>query len=167
MNKRAPRAGFRVGSGFDAHPLTAEPPLILGGAVVSESEGVSATSDGDVLAHSVADAILGACSLGDLGQHFPSDDPVHEDADSMDLLGRAVSMANDSGWHPVHVDVTVVAQSIRISPHRETIRHNLAALLGLDVADVSVKATTTDGLGFIGRDEGLASLAVVTVQALS
>ncbi len=85
----------------------------------------------------------------------------------MELLDRAVAMSNDSGWNPVHVDVTVVAQSIRISPHREAIRHNLAAVLGLDVADVSVKATTTDGLGFIGKGEGLASMAVVTVEALS
>lgn len=167
MNERAPGAGFRVGWGFDAHSLNTEPPLILGGVVVSESEGVSATSDGDVLAHAVTDAILGSCSLGDLGQHFPPDDPVHKDADSMELLDRAVAMANDSGWNPVHVDVTVVAQSIRISPHREAIRHNLAAVLGLDVADVSVKATTTDGLGFIGKGEGLASMAVVTVEALS
>ena len=167
MNERVPGAGFRVGWGFDAHSLNTEPPLILGGVVVSESEGVSATSDGDVLAHAVTDAILGSCSLGDLGQHFPSDDPVHKDADSMELLDRAVAMAKNSGWNPVHVDVTVVAQSIRISPHRETIRRNLAAVLGLGVADVSVKATTTDGLGFIGKGEGLASMAVVTVEALS
>ena len=167
MSEEAPGAGFRVGWGFDAHSLNTETPLILGGVVVSESEGVSATSDGDVLAHAVTDAILGACSLGDLGQHFPSDDPAYEGAVSMDFLARALSMVNDSGWKPVHVDVTVIAESIRISPHRETIRHNLAAVLGLDMADISVKATTTDGLGFIGAGAGLASTAVVTVQALS
>jgi 2-C-methyl-D-erythritol 2,4-cyclodiphosphate synthase len=167
MNERAPGAGFRVGWGFDAHSLNTEPPLILGGVVVSESEGVSATSDGDVLAHAVTDAILGSCSLGDLGQHFPSDDPAYEGAVSMDFLARALSMVNDSGWKPVHVDVTVIAESIRISPHRETIRRNLAEVLNLDMADISVKATTTDGLGFIGTGEGVASMAVVTVQALS
>ena len=167
MSKGTPGAGLRVGWGFDAHSLNTEPPLILGGVVVSESEGVSATSDGDVLAHAVTDAILGSCALGDLGQHFPSDDPAYDGAASMDFLARALSMANDSGWKPVHIDVTVIAESIRISPHRETIRHNLASVLSLDMADISVKATTTDGLGFIGTGEGLASMAVVTVQALS
>lgn len=153
----------RVGWGFDVHRLDGEPPLRLGGIVVSESQGVSATSDGDVVAHAVADALLGACVLGDLGEHFPSSDPSSTGADSMDLLGRTTTMASDAGWQVVHLDVTVVAQSIRVAPHREGIRRGLAGALGVTTEVVSVKATTTDGLGFTGSGEGIAAVAVVTV----
>ncbi len=155
----------RVGWGFDAHRLDGEPPLILGGVVVSDEVGVSATSDGDVVAHAVADALLGACALGDLGSHFPSDDPASQGADSMRLLRRVVAMAADSGWETAHVDATVVVESVRIAPHREAIVSNLAAALSLDEGAVSVKATTTDGLGFIGESKGLAAIAVLTVAA--
>jgi 2-C-methyl-D-erythritol 2,4-cyclodiphosphate synthase len=156
----------RVGWGFDAHPLNDEPPLLLGGVVVSDTEGLSATSDGDVLAHAITDAVLGACVLGDIGQHFPSDDPASHDADSMAILRQAVTMATASGWEPVHVDVTVVAESIRVSPHRKEIRSLLAEAMAMHVDAISVKATTTDGLGVLGRGEGLAAIAVVTVEAL-
>jgi 2-C-methyl-D-erythritol 2,4-cyclodiphosphate synthase len=153
----------RVGWGLDVHRLDGDPPLRLGGVVVSESIGVTATSDGDVLAHAVTDALLGACALGDLGEHFPSDDPASEDADSMGLLRSAVDMARSAGWRATHVDVTVVAETIRISPHRDPIASNLADALAVDVGAVSVKATSTDGLGFIGAGQGLAVVAVVTV----
>ena len=162
----SPAAGIRVGWGFDAHPLDGEPPLILGGVIVSETAGVSATSDGDVLAHAVTDAILGACALSDLGEHFPSGDPASKDADSLELLGKTVGMARAAGWEIGHVDGTVVVEEIRVAPHRDEIRANLAAALGISVSSVSVKATTTDRLGFIGRGEGLAAVAVVTVTAL-
>ena len=155
----------RVGWGFDAHRLDGDPPLKLGGVVVSDSEGVSATSDGDVVAHAVTDALLGACVLGDLGEHFPSDDPGSRGADSMGLLGQAVAMATDSGWQTSHVDITVVAQAIRVAPHREEIARNLAQVLGVAGDVVSVKATTTDGLGFIGEGHGMAAIAVLTVVA--
>lgn len=153
----------RVGWGFDAHRLDGRPPLRLGGVVVSDSVGVSATSDGDVLAHAVADALLGACALGDLGAHFPSDDPSSRDADSMALLRQVVTKAGSAGWQTSHVDVTVVAESIRVAPHRDLIARNLADVLALARDAVSVKATTTDGMGFIGRGEGLAAVAVVAV----
>lgn len=153
----------RVGWGFDAHRLDGEPPLRLGGVIVSESAGVSATSDGDVLAHAVIDALMGACVLGDLGQHFPSDDPASSNADSMALLRRAVVMAQEAGWQTAHVDVTVVAEKVRVTPHRETIVGALAESLGVPVEVVSVKATTTDGLGFTGSGEGLAAVAMVAV----
>lgn len=166
MSLEVSPAGFRVGWGFDAHPLDGEPPLLLGGVTISETVGVSATSDGDVLAHAVTDAILGACSLADLGDHFPSDDPVLEGADSLELLRRAVAMATESGWQVTYVDATVIAESVRIASLRGEIRSRLAGTLGLAVDSVSVKATTTDGLGFIGRGEGLAVVAVVTVGAL-
>jgi len=158
--------GIRVGWGVDVHPLDGEPPLLLGGMTVSETVGVSATSDGDVLAHAVMDAILGACALGDLGEHFPSDDPDLKGADSMELLGRTLAMATNAGWQVSHVDATVIAESVRIGAFRGEIRERLAEALGLEIGSVSVKATTTDGLGLIGRGEGMAVVAVVTVGAL-
>lgn len=166
MTEGGPAAGIRVGWGFDAHPLGGEPPVLLGGVVVSDTEGVEATSDGDVLAHAVTDAILGACTLGDLGDHFPSDDPASAGADSLFLLGQVATMAVGAGWRPIHLDATVVAESIRVAPHRDQIRQRLADATGLPDEAVSVKATSTDGLGFIGRGEGLAAVAVVTVEAL-
>lgn len=153
----------RVGWGFDAHRLDDQPPLKLGGVIVSETHGVTATSDGDLVAHAVTDALLGACVLGDIGEHFPSDDPQSAGADSMDLLRSAVAMADDAGWKVSHIDVTVIAESVRVSPHRDEIRASLADAARLSPDAVSVKATTTDGLGVIGRDEGLAAVAVVTV----
>lgn len=160
-------AGSRVGWGFDAHALNDQPPLIVGGTIVSDAVGVEATSDGDVLAHAVTDALLGACVLGDIGQHFPSSDPALVDADSMVFLRQAATMAMAAGWRASHVDVTVVAQAVRIAPHRQEIADNLAEALGIDPGVVSVKATTTDGLGFIGEERGLAAVAVVTAASLS
>ena len=159
--------GSRVGWGYDAHALVDEPPLLLGGVVVSATRGVAATSDGDVAAHAITDAVLGGAALGDIGDHFPSSDPAWAGADSMAMLAAAVAMARDAGWAPTFADVTVVAESVRISPHREAIRGRLAAAMSLDVDSVSVKATSTDGLGFIGREEGLAVTAVVTMGGTS
>jgi 2-C-methyl-D-erythritol 2,4-cyclodiphosphate synthase len=157
----------RVGWGFDAHPLDGVPPLIIGGVEIFDQVGVTATSDGDVLAHAVTDAVLGACTLADIGEHFPSDDAAMAGADSLELLGQAAAMAVKAGWQVTHVDATVLAQDVRIAPHRGRMRANLARALGVVEGLVSVKATTTDGLGFIGRGEGLAAVAVVTVTALS
>jgi 2-C-methyl-D-erythritol 2,4-cyclodiphosphate synthase len=140
---------------------------VLGGVVVSEALGVSATSDGDVVAHAVADALLGACALGDLGEHFPSSDPALAGTESMGLLRETVAMAARVGWRPEHVDVTVVAETVRIAPHRDAMTRHLADALGLEPVSVSVKATSTDGLGFIGRGEGLAAMAVLTVASLT
>ena len=113
-----PHAGTRVGWGFDAHPLDGEPPLIVGGVSVSSTVGASATSDGDVLAHAVTDAVLGACVLSDIGEHFPSGDSALAGADSLDLLGQASVMAIAAGWQIEHVDATVVVQEVPIAPHR-------------------------------------------------
>lgn len=167
MSEEGTATGLRVGWGFDAHPLTDQPPLILGGVVVSETQGVAATSDGDVLAHAVTDALLGACVLGDIGEHFPSDDPSFEGTDSMFFVRQAATMAMATGWQPTHVDTTVVAEVVRVAPHRDAMRDKLAGALGMDVGDISIKATTTDSLGFIGRGEGLAAVAVVTVEPRS
>lgn len=156
----------RVGWGFDAHRLDGEPPLKLGGVLVSETAGVSATSDGDVVAHAVTDAVLGACVLGDMGAYFPSDDPAMNGVDSMSLLRRAQTMAAANGWRVAHADVTVIAEEVRVAPHREAIVANLTDVLAADEGSVSVKATSTDGLGFVGAGQGIAVVAVVTVEAV-
>lgn len=167
MSESGPPAVTRTGWGVDVHPLGGEPPLRLAGVVVSEDHGLVGTSDADVVAHAVADALFGVACLGDIGMHFPSNDPEMEDIDSMSLLSRVFSMVTKEGFSPIHVDVTVIAESIRVAPHRESMRLELAGALGLTSADVSVKATTTDGLGFIGSDLGVAAVAVVTARGRS
>lgn len=160
--------GFRVGHGFDAHrfavPAMPGRPLKLLGIVVDDSSSLAGTSDADVAAHAVADAILGAAALGDLGVHFPSADPAWEGADSMAILSRVVEMAGLAGYAVVNVDVTVIAQSTRVGPHRREMRDRLASVLQVGAEAVSVKATTTDTMGFTGRDEGIAAAAVVVVS---
>jgi 2-C-methyl-D-erythritol 2,4-cyclodiphosphate synthase len=155
---------MRVGWGVDVHPLGGDPPVILGGVVVDETRGVHATSDGDVAAHAVCDALLGAACLGDLGQHFPSSDIRWHGASSLDLLRRVVEMAGDVGVLTDFVDVTIVAEDVRVAPHRQAIREGLAGAMSIDVSAVSVKATTTDGLGLVGRGEGIAAMAIVTAR---
>jgi 2-C-methyl-D-erythritol 2,4-cyclodiphosphate synthase len=167
MSQEVPASGTRVGWGFDAHPLAGSPPLLIGGVTVSDELGTVATSDGDVLAHAVADALLGAIVGGDLGELFPSDDPTMQGADSMFLLRQVSSMTTGAGWTVAHVDATVILESPRLAPHRDRIRAGLAEALGIGTESVSVKATTSDGLGFIGRGEGVAAVAVVSVRALA
>jgi 2-C-methyl-D-erythritol 2,4-cyclodiphosphate synthase len=152
-----------VGWGFDAHRFGGDPPIVLAGIVADPDRGLVATSDGDVAAHAVADALLGAAAVADLGELFPSSDPRWEGADSMSLLAEVVRLTGKEGWEVAHVDVTVVAQSVRVAPHREGMRRSLADVLGVAEEVVSVKATTTDHMGSIGRDEGVAAVAVVTV----
>ena len=156
-----------TGFGLDVHAFGGEPPLLLCGVVVDASRGLAGTSDADVAAHAVADALLGAAALGDIGTHFPSSDPQNAGADSMGLLARVVEMVEANGFAATHVDLTVVAQSIRVAPHRDQMRENLSDVLRLEGRAVSIKATTTDGLGMIGRDEGIAAIAVATVEAVA
>jgi len=163
LSPESPVQTTRVAWGFDAHSLNDQPPLLLGGVVVSETQGVTATSDGDVLSHAVTDAVLGACVLGDLGEHFPSGDPLFAGADSLSLLRQAVAMATAAGFAIAHLDTTVIAERIRVAPYRQQIRENLADALGVTPNVVSVKATSTDGLGFTGTSQGVAAVAVVTV----
>jgi 2-C-methyl-D-erythritol 2,4-cyclodiphosphate synthase len=163
LSPEPPVATTRVGWGFDAHALNEEPPLLLGGVEVSNNQGLTATSDGDVLAHAVTDAVLGACVLGDLGEHFPSSDPLFAGAHSLSLLREAAAMATAAGFAIAHVDTTVIAERIRVAPHRQQMRENLADALGVTPDVISVKATTTDGLGFTGTSQGVAAVAVVTV----
>lgn len=137
--------------------------MILAGVPIEHIHGVIGTSDADVVSHAVCDAILGAAALGDIGQFFPSDDPRWRDADSTNFVSACARMARESGFEISNVDVTVIAQSVRVSPHRRSMRENIAVALEIPVGDVSVKATTTDGLGWIGADEGLAAYAVAVL----
>ena len=154
---------MRVGWGFDAHRLGGRGPLVLAGVVVAEDRGLIATSDGDVAIHALIDALLGAAALGDIGEHFPSSDSRWEGADSTDLLARTVGLVRDAGYGPAAIDITILAQSVRIAPHRRRMRERIAMLLAVPVEAVSLKATTTDGLGYLGRDEGIAATAVATI----
>ncbi|MCE2526925.1 MAG: 2-C-methyl-D-erythritol 2,4-cyclodiphosphate synthase [Actinomycetia bacterium] len=158
-----PHPEWRVGWGIDAHRLGAEPPVLLAGVEADPHRGVMATSDGDVVAHAVIDALLGAAALGDIGEYFPSSDPRWENADSMSLVARVVEMVEAAGWQPSFCDITVIAQSVQVSPCRGAIRQALAGVLRLQPDQVSVKATTTDGLGWLGRDEGIAATASISV----
>ena len=155
----------RVGIGFDVHAFNSTPPIILGGVVVDTQRGVAATSDGDVACHAVTDAVLGAANLGDMGVHFPSSDPRWHGADSTELLRESVRMAAAKAVAVLAVDVTVISQSVRIGPFRDEIRAGIAKAVALEPARVSVKATTTDSIGALGRDEGIAAMAVVTAVA--
>jgi len=155
--------GTRVGFGFDAHRFGGSGPIVVCGVDIDYHIGVLATSDGDVASHAICDAILGAAALGDIGMHFPSDDPKWQDTRSLDLVAACAQKARAAGFELSHVDVTVVAQNVRISAHRVAMRAELATALGLPATSISVKATTTDGLGWIGSDEGMAAHAVVTV----
>lgn len=155
---------MRTGFGVDVHALDGEPPLLLCGVVVSETVGLSGTSDADAAAHAVGDALLGAAVLGDMGTYFPSSDPAMAGADSMEMLRSIAAMVGAAEYSIEHVDLTVVAQLVRIGPQRDAMRQSLAEALALEVGAVSIKATTTDGLGLIGRGEGIAAIAVVTVS---
>lgn len=156
---------FRVGSGFDAHRFGGPGPVTLGGVVADPGRGLVATSDGDVVAHALCDAVLGAAGMGDMGEFFPSSDPRFHGADSMVLLTETVALVSQEGWRIGNVDVTVVSQSVRIAPLRDAMRRALAEVLLVDIDAVSVKGTTTDGMGAIGADEGVAVTAVVTLYA--
>ncbi len=153
----------RVGWGFDAHRFGPGGPVVLCGIEVDYDRGIEATSDGDVAAHAVMDALFGAAAIGDLGGHFADDDPAMKDADSMALLQRAVSLLAEHGFRPSSLDVTIISESVRVAPHREAMRASLARVAGLDVNAVSVKATSTDSMGTIGRDEGIAAAAIAVI----
>lgn len=155
---------MRIGWGFDAHRIGPDGPMLIAGVVVAEDRGLIGTSDGDIALHAVADAILGAAALGDLGSHFPSSDEQWHDADSTDLLRQVVKLAEGQGLIADSIDVTIIAETVRIAPHRETMRQKLAEVLNLPPSRVSVKATTTDGMGYLGRDEGLAAVAVAVLN---
>lgn len=151
---------MRIGHGYDLHALAPGRRLVLGGVHIPHSHGPIAHSDGDVLLHALADALLGAAALGDIGQHFPDTDLAYAGADSRVLLRRVASLVREAGYGVVNIDATVLAQRPRLAPHRDAMRANIAADLGLDIGAVSVKATTTEGLGPVGRGEAISAHAV-------
>jgi 2-C-methyl-D-erythritol 2,4-cyclodiphosphate synthase len=156
----------RIGNGFDVHALVSGRKLVLGGVEISHERGLAGHSDADVLLHAVCDAILGALALGDIGRHFPDTDARWKGADSRALLRRVRGLAAEQGYRIGNVDVTVIAQAPKIAPHVAAMRSHLAADLDCDVGAVSVKATTTEHLGFTGRGEGIAALATALLVPL-
>ncbi|HEU5171104.1 MAG TPA: 2-C-methyl-D-erythritol 2,4-cyclodiphosphate synthase [Gemmatimonadales bacterium] len=156
---------FRIGIGYDSHRFAEGRPLVLGGVRIPHPLGLAGYSDADAAAHALTDAILGAAGAGDIGHHFPDADPRWKDADSMDLLARAHDVVRARGLACRQADLTIIAEGPRLAPHVAGMAENLARRLGLAAADVSVKAKTNEGMGFIGRGEGLAVIAVATLEA--
>ena len=154
----------RVGLGFDLHPLAAGRPLVLGGVTVESDRGLAGHSDADVLSHAVAEALLGALALGDLGRHFPDTDPRYRGISSLRLLRSVVELVTARGGRLVNVDATVLAQAPRLAPLLPEMAKRLADALGLEIDRVSVKAKSPEGLGLVGRQEGMAAMAVVSVE---
>ena len=154
----------RIGLGFDAHPFAAERPLQLGGLAWPGERGLSGHSDGDVLLHAAADAILGASTSGSLGEHFSDRDPSGRGRDSAQMLARAAALAREKGWVLGNLDATVVGEEPKIAPRREELERRMAEILGVDRARISVRGTSTNGLGFPGRGEGLAAMVVVLLE---
>ncbi len=155
---------LRVGIGYDVHPFVADRPLVLGGVTVPSTRGLAGHSDADALAHAVADALLGALALGDLGSHFPDTDPAYAGASSLELLARVRDLVRERGYQVGNVDATIVTEEPKLAPHVAAMREHLAGTLGVDVGSVSVKATRHEKMGAFGRGEGLAAMAVVLVH---
>jgi 2-C-methyl-D-erythritol 2,4-cyclodiphosphate synthase len=153
-----------AGIGWDSHRLVAGRALILGGVTIAHERGLAGHSDADVLTHAVIDALLGAAAMGDIGQHFPDTDERYRDADSMELLRTVVGALGEQGLEVAHVDTTVIMERPKLGAQREAIRASLAAGLAVGAAQVNVKASTGEGMGFVGREEGIAALAVATLR---
>lgn len=156
---------FRVGQGLDVHAFCDGDHVMLGGVRIAHTQGLAAHSDGDVALHALCDALLGAAALGDIGQHFPPSDEKWLNADSRQLLAAVNEMLRREGWGVVNLDLTIACETPRIGPHAPAMREAIAETLGIDPGAVSVKATTTERLGFCGRGEGIASLAVVLIAS--
>jgi 2-C-methyl-D-erythritol 2,4-cyclodiphosphate synthase len=156
----------RSGIGYDSHRLVPGGPLTLGGVRIPVEVSLAGHSDGDAIAHAITDAVLGAAGAGDIGEMFPDSDPANRNRDSLDMLRRAVARVAEQGWRPVHVDVTVIAEQPKLAPHKTAMRAALGAALGLEPGAVSVKGKTNEGMGWIGRGEGIACIAVATIERL-
>lgn len=152
---------FRIGQGFDVHAFQEGRPLIIGGIEIPHTKGLLGHSDADVLLHAITDAALGAIGEGDIGRHFPDTDPAYKDADSAKLLGHIWKIVEDKGYALGNVDCTILAQKPKMAPYIERMRNRIAQLLHADPSQVNVKATTTEKLGFVGREEGIAALATI------
>ena len=156
--------GPRAGIGYDIHRLAADRRLVLGGVAIEHPTGLAGHSDGDVLLHALMDALLGAANLGDLGRHFPSDDPAYAGASSLGLLKRVGALIREAGFAVASLDATVIAQAPRLAPHVGAMRDAIAAALAIESGRVSVKATTNDGLGVVGSGEAIAALAIALLD---
>lgn len=156
--------GARAGIGYDIHRLAADRRLVLGGVAIEHPTGLAGHSDGDVLLHALMDALLGAANLGDLGRHFPSDDPAYAGASSLGLLKRVGALIREAGFAVASLDATVIAQAPRLAPHVGAMRDAIAGALGIESGRVSVKATTNDGLGVVGSGEAIAALAIALLD---
>ncbi len=157
---------MRIGHGYDVHRFSEGRKLILGGVEILYDKGLLGHSDADVLLHAVADSLLGAAALGDIGKHFPDSDEKYKGADSLVLLREVAKILRDNGYFTVNVDATVIAQAPKLAPYIHEMRKNIASALGVDVSDVSVKATTEEGLGFTGNKEGIAAHAVCLIDKI-
>jgi len=155
---------MRIGMGYDVHPFIFGRPLVLGGEAIPFSLGLQGHSDADVIVHAVIDAILGAMALEDIGAHFPDSDGRYKDVSSIKLLKEVAGLMTARGWSLVNLDVVALLQDPRLSPYRDKMRHNIADALGATIDTVSIKATSTEGLGFTGRGEGIAAQAVVLLE---
>lgn len=154
----------RSGIGYDSHRLVAGRRLVLGGVELAAEHGLDGHSDADALTHAVIDALLGAAGLGDIGEHFPDNDARYRDADSIELLAAALALVGDAGFELVNVDATIVMERPKLGAGRAAMRERLASVLGLAVSAVNVKASTGEGIGFVGRGEGVAVLAIATLE---
>ena len=154
---------MRIGTGYDVHKLAEGRKLIIGGVEIPYEKGLLGHSDADVLVHAVMDALLGAAALGDIGKHFPDSDPKYKGADSLMLMREVRRILSENGFEVGNVDATIIAQAPKMSPHIDTMRRNIADALGIDVSQVSVKATTEERLGFTGRGEGISAQAVALI----
>lgn len=157
---------LRTGIGYDAHRFAPNRALMLGGVEIPSDQGLLGHSDADVLLHAIADAILGAAALGDIGLHFPPTDPAFEGLDSAAILAEAARLAESAGYRVSGIDSTVIAEAPRLAPHIDRMRRRIASILGLEAGNVSVKATTNEGMGFVGRGEGIAALAMATLVSI-
>ena len=155
---------IRIGQGFDVHPFDDSRPLILGGVRISDSGGLAGHSDADAVLHAVTDALLGAAGAGDIGQHFPSTDERWRNAESSRFLAEAKRIVIEMDGEIANIDITIIAQKPKLAPHRDAIQAKIANLLDIPNGHVNVKATTTDHLGFIGREEGICAMAIVAIN---
>jgi 2-C-methyl-D-erythritol 2,4-cyclodiphosphate synthase len=154
---------IRTGIGYDAHQFAEGRRLVLGGVEIPHERGLLGHSDADVLLHAVADALLGAAALGDIGQHFPPSDPTYRDADSVALLATAYLLVVEAEFAAINVDATIIAEAPRVLPHVPEMRRLIADALDIDLTAINVKATTNEGMGFVGRNEGIAAIAIATI----
>jgi 2-C-methyl-D-erythritol 2,4-cyclodiphosphate synthase len=156
---------IRIGQGVDVHAFCEGDHVTLGGVRIAHDKALAAHSDGDVALHALCDAMLGAAAMGDIGRHFPPSDPQWTDADSRDLLRKVDMLLRQKGWAVTNADITLVCEQPKITPYAKQMQTNISADLGLDPEDISVKATTTEGLGFCGRNEGITALAIVLIKS--